>query len=242
MRPGWKKVSAAVMAVVMVLGMQMSAFAAAKNPFALQGTDISKLSKEFTVKLKVPDKVQMDAYQVSIEYDTSVLAVKGGEGTGYQYTKAFSDQYKDGGLLVAHSLPELGKVNFAGATANAASASFEGEFARITFTILDKSKAVEDVLTDLKVKVDTLTLADMVVDVTGMEDSYPVTFNGIIMGDVNGDSSVDLADANMVLKAALKIIPLTEDQKKAADVDGKSGVDLADANMVLKAALKIITL
>ena len=64
--------------------------------------------------------------------------------------------------------------------------------------------------------------------------------NGIMPGDVNGDGTVNLLDAQMTLKAALKIIALTDDQKEAADVDGKGGVTLADAQLILKYALKII--
>lgn len=62
------------------------------------------------------------------------------------------------------------------------------------------------------------------------------------LGDVDGNGSVELADANIVLKAALNIISLTDEQKLLADADGNKSIELADANLVLKAALGIITL
>ena len=64
--------------------------------------------------------------------------------------------------------------------------------------------------------------------------------NGIIYGDEDDSKSVDLADAQLVLKAALKIDQLSETAMKAADVDGNGNVDLGDAQLVLKRALKII--
>lgn len=61
-------------------------------------------------------------------------------------------------------------------------------------------------------------------------------------GDIDANGSVDLADAQTTLKAALKIITLDDSQKAIADVDGEEGVSLSDAQLILKAALKIITL
>ena len=58
-------------------------------------------------------------------------------------------------------------------------------------------------------------------------------------GDVDGNGTVELADAQLTLKAALRIIELTGDDLKAADVDESGEVNLEDAQKVLKAALKI---
>lgn len=61
-------------------------------------------------------------------------------------------------------------------------------------------------------------------------------------GDVNGDNAVDLADAQAVLKHALKIEVLTEDMPViAADVNRDAKVDLQDAQDILKMALKIVS-
>ena len=64
--------------------------------------------------------------------------------------------------------------------------------------------------------------------------------NPVVLGDVNGDTSIDLTDANVVLKGALKIVNLEGNAKIAADVNKDGSVDLTDANLVLKRALKII--
>lgn len=71
--------------------------------------------------------------------------------------------------------------------------------------------------------------------------SYAIVPNDI-KGDVNGDFKVNLADAVLVLKAALNIIQLEEAQIDAAEVDGKESISLKDAQLVLQAALNIIQL
>lgn len=59
-------------------------------------------------------------------------------------------------------------------------------------------------------------------------------------GDANNDNKVDLIDAQLTLKDALKIAPLDAESKAAIDVNGDGKVDLTDAQLILKYALKII--
>lgn len=81
----------------------------------------------------------------------------------------------------------------------------------------------------------TVALAEQMETVAGSKAVLP--------GDANGDGKVDLQDAQLVLKVALKIAAFTEEGQEAlADVDGEAGVKLSDAQLILKAALKIITL
>ena len=54
------------------------------------------------------------------------------------------------------------------------------------------------------------------------------------------NGKVDLSDAQMALKTALKIMVLDEAGKKAADIDNDGGITLTDAQSILKMALKII--
>lgn len=58
-------------------------------------------------------------------------------------------------------------------------------------------------------------------------------------GDVNGDGDVDLTDAQLTLKHALRIINLEDEQKIFADIDETGDVTLKDAQKILKKALKI---
>lgn len=61
-----------------------------------------------------------------------------------------------------------------------------------------------------------------------------------ILGDVDHSGRVDLSDAQIVLKAALKIINLSDSDRLLADVDHNNTIDLSDAQLILKYALKII--
>lgn len=62
---------------------------------------------------------------------------------------------------------------------------------------------------------------------------------GILPGDINGDGIVDLKDAQTVLKAALKLISLSDANQETADMNEDGQLTLADAQFVLKAALKL---
>lgn len=75
---------------------------------------------------------------------------------------------------------------------------------------------------------------------TSTSVSVSVSQEEYMLGDVNNDKSVDLADAKLTLEAALKIKQLpTPAAIKAADVDKNGSVELADAKAILEAALKI---
>lgn len=66
-----------------------------------------------------------------------------------------------------------------------------------------------------------------------------VSTNTVLLGDVDGNGQVELKDAQVALKAALKIDELSAEQVMAADVDGNGQVELKDAQKILKVALKI---
>lgn len=58
-------------------------------------------------------------------------------------------------------------------------------------------------------------------------------------GDVDGDGNITLLDAQLALKAALKLAALTGTKEAAADVDGDGRITLKDAQIILKVALKL---
>lgn len=63
----------------------------------------------------------------------------------------------------------------------------------------------------------------------------------VMLGDVDKNGKVELPDAQMALKAALKIMVLEEDETERADVDQNLEINLTDAQLILKYALKIIS-
>lgn len=60
-------------------------------------------------------------------------------------------------------------------------------------------------------------------------------------GDVNMDGSITLADAQLVLKFALKLASPSAQQTSLADVNNDSSVALNDAQLILKRSLKLIS-
>lgn len=67
-------------------------------------------------------------------------------------------------------------------------------------------------------------------------ESSPV----FVLGDVDGDGSINATDALLILKYAAKLSELDEAQKLSADVSGDNNINATDALEVLKFAAKII--
>lgn len=57
---------------------------------------------------------------------------------------------------------------------------------------------------------------------------------GLLLGDVNGNGSVDVGDATLVLRSAVDDVSLSADQQDAADVDGDGDILAADASLILQ--------
>ena len=55
--------------------------------------------------------------------------------------------------------------------------------------------------------------------------------------DINGDGKTTPADARMILKAVVKTLELTEEQKQAADANGDGKLDSLDAVIYLKSVV-----
>lgn len=62
----------------------------------------------------------------------------------------------------------------------------------------------------------------------------------VMPGDVDDDGDIKLTDAQLVLKAALKLTQLDEKHRMAADVNKDDVVNLLDAQLILKRALLLI--
>lgn len=243
MRLSIKKISSAILAVITAFSLQLPAIAAT-NPFTLEGTNVITGSTEFTIQVSIPKATHMDSYGIIVFYDTDKLAITGDEGSSYRYTQDFTNQYAKYGQADLNVRKEAGEVIFAGASISEEHVSYSGLFAEITFQILDNTLSEENVLSSLKLSLDSLTLDDVEVDITGMETTYPIVItDAYMLGDLDNDGDVDLDDVNLALKGALTIVKLSPAQTKAADVAGNdNNVTLDDVNLILKAALTIIEL
>ena len=93
-------------------------------------------------------------------------------------------------------------------------------------------------------KVSVSTAEDIVIDVSeeGMISSqYKIIFEGdAVKGDVNGDGTVDIADATMVLSmyaanaAGLSLDEYTYDQIMNADINYNDAIEITDATFILQ--------
>lgn len=72
-------------------------------------------------------------------------------------------------------------------------------------------------------------------------------FNGVLslreymLGDVNGDISINVIDANMVRRYTVKTITFEAKQLLAADVNGDGVINVLDANLIRRYAAKLIS-
>ena len=64
----------------------------------------------------------------------------------------------------------------------------------------------------------------------------------VVIGDVDSNNDITIADAIMVQKHIVNIFKLTGDQITAADVDGNGEITIADAIMIQKHIVQILTI
>lgn len=63
----------------------------------------------------------------------------------------------------------------------------------------------------------------------------------VMTGDVDNNDKVELSDAQLILRKALKLTDLTQRKMEAADTDSNGKVELKDAQVTLRVALKLST-
>ncbi len=67
-------------------------------------------------------------------------------------------------------------------------------------------------------------------------------FAAVPYGDVDNSGEIDVSDARLVLRFAVKLeTPANDDIKKAADVNGDGDINVSDARLVLRFAVKLDT-
>lgn len=77
------------------------------------------------------------------------------------------------------------------------------------------------------------------VETTTPEPTATNTPEPVLLGDVNGDGSVDASDALLVLKHAVKLERIDEEKSVLADVNKDGNIDASDALRILKIAAKL---
>lgn len=91
-----------------------------------------------------------------------------------------------------------------------------------------------------------LSIIPVLADITGIATTTTTTTTitevEYMIGDIDNSGSIDLTDAQLTLKAALKITTLNGPAAKAADVNSDGFIDLTDAQIILKLALRIMSI
>lgn len=114
---------------------------------------------------------------------------------------------------------------------------FNGIFANGTDEEIDPSKI--EVVTAL----DTSKVGEQVITLryNGLTATFKVTVvepaPQYVLGDINGDDKVEVADARLALRAAVALEVLDEVQQKAGDVDKNDKVEVSDARLILRYAV-----
>lgn len=85
-----------------------------------------------------------------------------------------------------------------------------------------------------------LTLSNAVFDDNTVTNFINGNFTLSLLGDVNGDGKVTLADAVLTAQAAVGITSLTPVQQTAAEVDGTGKVDIYDAALIAQYVAGVI--
>lgn len=228
-----------LLAAVCVFAMQCTIGQAAVQPFRLEISELDKETGRFDVTVRVPEAYAFSAYDYAIEFSSDVLEIvtaEGAEAEGYAYTDDFKTAYANG--LALCNKKGTSFIMFSGAKSGAE--AFQGNMAVLHFKVKDTAK---DSVTYLYLHTRTVGI-ETESGVQKQEISAPsIQYRVMIKeipGDVNMDGDVKLNDAQLALKAALRIIKFDETQIRLADFDGNGSVDLKDAQTILKKALRII--
>ena len=86
----------------------------------------------------------------------------------------------------------------------------------------------------------TLSMAALIGGFHPQPTPEPTPAPSLLMGDVNLDGSVDTADALIVLRYSMALIPLEGDALLAGDVNADSSVTAADALTILRMAMGLV--
>ena len=159
--------------------------------------------------------------EISLTYDSRWLAIVSSAklNTG--------DGNFDGGMVLFNN-------NYSGDTVKAVYAGMEdntynGDILSFTFKIKEAPPEAVDSILSLEIgylsDVDGALLPSAVTNGTVTVTPHP----DIVIGDIDGDGAVTMADAMILFDYLSGVRTLTDEQKLAADVDGDGAVTMADA-------------
>lgn len=185
-----------------------------------------------TVKVSVnlSEASNVSAMQFAIEYDASKLEIASyTEGELLEGLLPDINIWEEGLILISWDDTER-KITMG------------GELLEIEFIVKDSIKAQDTVIGISKDE--TFILQELTE--YGLRDIDVLTLNGkisildTIIGDVNLDGKINVIDANLVRRSAVRLLFLNNAQKEAADVNGDGSVNVIDANLIRRYIVNLI--
>ena len=225
-----KKIIGLLLAVVLILSMGITSFAANDEKMEVSITSATiKAKGTATVSVVVPDDFDAWMAQFTIKYDASKLEVVSVSREIAE--NAEINTYFPGYIYFAWDVEDVESDN----PVEKGGVLFNIEFAAVEGT------EAQDVAVEFDLN-DEVLFGDKDFNVIPVETKNgTVTIIDVIYGDVDGNGNINVFDANLICRAAIGLIVLDDSQKAAADVDGNGNINVFDANYVCRYAIGLIT-
>ena len=236
-----------VLASTMVIGSCVCANAATFTAGSENATAGNVVSVPITVAPSAGEtSTDVNAYAIAISYDSSVLTpvVKGTDEVGDNTYATVGDSFNSGVLTADLKDNETGndEVLIGWAAASPVNVTEASTLATVDFTVNANATGS----TDVKVAVAQVANSDSALaDKSTIEAaSGTVTVDTAtgLLGDVNNDGDITMADANAVVRHVANIELIAVDRQQYADVNKDGGITMADANAVVRHVANIETI
>lgn len=236
-----------VLASTMVIGSCVCANAATFTAGSENATAGNVVSVPITVAPSAGEtSTDVNAYAIAISYDSSVLTpvVKGTDEVGDNTYATVGDSFNSGVLTADLKDNETGndEVLIGWAAASPVNVTEASTLATVDFTVNANATGS----TDVKVVVaQVANSASALADASTIEAaSGTVTVDTAtgLLGDVNNDGDITMADANAIVRHVANIELIAVDRQQYADVNKDGGITMADANAVVRHVANIETI
>lgn len=236
-----------VLASTMVIGSCVCANAATFTAGSENATAGNVVSVPITVAPSAGEtSTDVNAYAIAISYDSSVLTpvVKGTDEVGDNTYATVGDSFNSGVLTADLKDNETGndEVLIGWAAASPVNVTEASTLATVDFTVNANATGS----TDVKVAVaQVANSASALADASTIEAaSGTVTVDTAtgLLGDVNNDGGITMADANAIVRHVANIELIAVDRQQYADVNKDGGITMADANAVVRHVANIETI
>ena len=236
-----------VLASTMVIGSCVCANAATFTAGSENATAGGVVSVPITVAPSAGEtSTDVNAYAIAISYDSSVLTpvVKGTDEVGDNTYATVGDSFNSGVLTADLKDNETGddEVLIGWAAASPVNVTEASTLATVDFTVNANATGS----TDVKVVVaQVANSASALADASTIEAaSGTVTVDTAtgLLGDVNNDGDITMADANAIVRHVANIELIAVDRQQYADVNKDGGITMADANAIVRHVANIETI